>query len=91
MKTDRKTVREWFDSFPDPYRNQALEIVGRMVDADSRLAWRFNNPACALLDAFPWYEESPLIPHLLGDRNGVKRIKYWAEFYQKLKNNITLP
>lgn len=48
-----KTIREWFETFPEPYRTQALENLKK---ADGTIKERSAKDA--LLSGFHWPESS---------------------------------
>lgn len=50
-----KTIKEWFETFPEPYRSQAFENVKEQnSNAKSILKHKTNSAISALNGAFVW-------------------------------------
>ncbi len=63
-----KTAREWFETFPEPYKSQAI----------ANLKWyksrKYGSAADALGLAFPWSET----------HEGHEGSEYWAQFHETI-------
>lgn len=63
-----KTIKKWLKEFPEPYRTEALDIVGNEQWLNKTKA---ESAKEALLQAFVWVYSPQGYP-------------YWAELYNKL-------
>jgi hypothetical protein len=68
-----KTLREWFEMFPEPYRTQAIENTLNLR-GEGRFIVTKTNAMSAIVGAFVW-EDSP------------QKDKYWNEFHDQLHRN----
>jgi hypothetical protein len=76
-KAMKKTLRQWFDMFPEPYRKQAIENTIEL-EGKERLEETDKNAVEAINGGFVW-KQSP------------QGHDYWSEFAFKIyRNEITL-
>lgn len=74
----KRTIKDWIDNFPEPYRTMAFknnEAVKHLKDGDNYpwdcLDEKCNSSIKALMLAFPWGKS-------------VQGIHYWLEFADQL-------
>jgi len=63
-----KTAREWFETFPEPYRSQALENIENFKLHSSNKSY---DKASVAIDSFDWDATS-------------EGYYYWERFYENL-------
>lgn len=66
-----KTIREWLEELPEPYRTQALENCNSMRLSISGLSDIVETSRIAIMSAFHW-DSSP------------EGFHYWDELYETL-------
>jgi len=71
----KKTIREWFETLPEPYRSQALENIDENFEY-----YKFYNDKCenvksAVFHGFQWMK-SPQDFH------------YWSKFFATLEGDV---
>jgi hypothetical protein len=67
-----KTAREWFETFPEPYRSQALHYLN-IAPRNSLESYLYADAINALESSFFWNETN-------------QGYTYWDDFCKKLEN-----
>jgi hypothetical protein len=72
-----KTLRQWFEMFPEPYRTQAIENTIALI-GETQLEQTAQSAADAIECAFNWHESS-------------QGANYWKNFYDQGEIVLTEP
>ncbi len=76
-KSEEKTIQEWFNMFPEPYKTQVFMYANKHNNPEERLSRKAHNAFHALDRGFTW-------------ANTQEGHMYWSNLYGKLANGKIL-